>query len=123
MLSLIKYSVSDILTTGDQSITDVIDCCSNKTIWYQVVPWKKTFAKQLAKELPQPFIASTKTACGTLKAIHWDSKETDIKKRYDFRKLAKHKLDSIFAAVAEYKVEGSVVNRYIEDVKNKKWDW
>ena len=54
MLSLMKYSVKDILLTGDQSITDALACCGkNKNIFYQIAPWKKNLANNLAKFLPK----------------------------------------------------------------------
>ena len=40
-ISLVKYSIEDILLTGDQSITDAISyCTSQKNIWYQVFFFK-----------------------------------------------------------------------------------
>ena len=32
-----KYSVQDILLTGDQSITDCFSACSNKHVWYKLL--------------------------------------------------------------------------------------
>lgn len=113
MLSLMKHSINDILVTGDQSLTDVLDCCPKKTIWYQSVPWKKTLTLALAKELPQKYFASSKTSCGTLKAISWNRGSGNFKKRHDFRKKAKHRLDAIFRAVSEAKIPNSTVNRYL----------
>ena len=37
MLSLMKYSINDILLTGDQSLSDGLSCCPEKNIWYQTV--------------------------------------------------------------------------------------
>jgi len=57
MLRLYKYSVSDILVTGDQSITDVLSCCwKTKIPHYQIVSWKSDFANNLAKYLPDKYI-------------------------------------------------------------------
>ena len=36
-ISLMKYSVKDILLTGDQSITDCLSVSQNKRIWYQII--------------------------------------------------------------------------------------
>jgi hypothetical protein len=113
MLSLIKHSIPDILVTGDQSITDVIDCCQRKNIWYQTVPWKRDLAKALAKELPQRYLSSANTSCGTLKAIRWNSKGTAFKSRHDFRKKAKHELDVIFRAASEARRKNSVIHKYL----------
>ena len=54
-ISLIKYSVDDVLLTGDQSITDAFSCCQKKVIWYQIAPWKKNFAKQMAIHIPNKY--------------------------------------------------------------------
>lgn len=117
MLGLMKGSVNDILVTGDQSLTDVIDCCPGKTIWYQTVPWKKTFAQALSEELPQKYISNAKTSCGTLKAINFSRGTGNFKARNDFRKIAKHQLDSIFRAISEEKKKGSLINRYLAQLK------
>lgn len=95
MLTLMKYSVEDILLTGDQSITDALSCCPNKNIFYQIAPWKENFAKQLTKELPNPYLGKKRSSCGTIEAVHYKSDYTDFIKKWDFRKLGKPKLDSI----------------------------
>jgi hypothetical protein len=100
MLKLIKYSVSDILLTGDQSITDAISCCGkSKNIFYQIAPWKEDFGEQLAKELPNKFFNSKKTSCGSLQAIGYTSDYSAFMKRWDFRKVAKPKMDAIIQAI------------------------
>ena len=115
MLSLIKYSIEDILITGDQSITDVIDCCQQKNIWYQTVPWKSNFAKSLAAELPQKYLGRASTSCGTLKAIKWNRwKSATFKSRNDFRKKSKKRLDAIFRAATEAKNKNSIVGKYLD---------
>lgn len=96
MLSLIKYSLKDILLTGDQSITDALSCCSSKNIFYQIAPWKKDFTNHLIKELPNSYLSSCKTSCGTLKAIKYKSNYKEFVKKWDFRKIGKAKLDIIF---------------------------
>ena len=68
MLSLMKYSVNDILLTGDQSLTDGLSCCPNKNIWYQTVPWKYDFVQQLAEDMPNKYLKNERTSCGTVKA-------------------------------------------------------
>lgn len=114
MLSLMKYSIKDVLVTGDQSVTDVLDCCSEKNIWYQTVPWKRDFAKALAAEIPQKWLSVSKTSCGSLSAIKWNSPGTNIKSRYDFRKISKGGLNAIFRAATAAKTEGSYVQQYLE---------
>lgn len=99
MLTLIKNSISDILLTGDQSITDCLSCCSNKNIFYQIAPWKSSFGNELAKHLPNKFYKSTKTSCGTLEAIKYKSNYKKFVKKWDFRILGKPKMDAIFATI------------------------
>jgi hypothetical protein len=95
MLSLIKYSIDDILLTGDQSITDAISCCHKKNIFYQTADWKVNFAKNIAKYLPNKFLSKKTTSCGSLNAIKLKSDYTNFIKKWDFRVLAKPKLDAI----------------------------
>lgn len=99
MSGLIENSVKDILLTGDQSITDALSCCSDKNIFYQIAPWKEDFGKNLAKLLPNKYLSSVKTSCGTLKAIKYNSNYKNFVKEWDFRRLAKPKLDSIFSYI------------------------
>ena len=46
MLGLYKFSLNDILVTGDQSITDVLTCCKDKHIWYQITDWKNIICEK-----------------------------------------------------------------------------
>ena len=96
MLNLIKYSVDDILLTGDQSITDGLSCCADKNIFYQIAEWKESLGKQLGKMLPNKYLLSKKTSCGTIKAIKYNSDYRKFLQRYDFRKISKNKLNGIF---------------------------
>ena len=117
MRLLLENSVTDTLITGDQSLTDVLACCVDKNIFYQIVPWKENFAKQLANEMPNRWLYRKRTACGTLKAIKYKSKYTTFKKKWDFRIRAKPKLDGIFYFHAEkkYNQENShILQKYQE---------
>jgi hypothetical protein len=96
MLSLMANSVKDILVTGDQSITDAISCCPGKNIFYQIAPWKEEFAKKLEKEMPNKWLRYKKLSCGSIKAIKYKGDYRDFKDKWDFRKLAREKLDKIF---------------------------
>jgi hypothetical protein len=120
MKSLIKYSINDILVTGDQSITDVINCCQQKTIWYQTLIWKRDFAIALAKELPQPYLQNSRTSCGTLLAVNWNIKTSNFKSRNDFRKKAKHRLDSIFRAASDARRSNTLIFHYLEQLHNSR---
>ena len=95
MLTLMYNSVSDILLTGDQSITDGLSCCPKKNIWYQIAPWKEAFGKQLSIHMPQKYYKRKKTSCGTIEAIGLKSDYREFVKKYDFRKLAKPKINKI----------------------------
>lgn len=92
MMSLLKYSVRDILLTGDQSISDCLSCCPRKNIFYQFSEWKKSFAQELATHLPNKWLSSTKTSCGTLRAIHINSDSRKFVQRWSFAKLGKKKM-------------------------------
>lgn len=115
MVGLIQHSVKDILLTGDQSITDALSCCSEKNIFYQIAGWKEGFAKNLSKELPNKYLISTKTSCGTLKAIRYKSDYKQFIKKWDFRKLAKPKLDAILSA-AKYKKDNKEMIKELEKI-------
>tara|TARA_A100001011_G_scaffold394642_1_gene487556 strand:+ start:24789 stop:26030 length:1242 start_codon:yes stop_codon:yes gene_type:complete len=100
MLSLMKYSVRDILLTGDQSITDCLSCCSSKNIFYQIAEWKIDFAKELAKLMPNKYLSSVKTSCGTLDAISYKSNYNRFVKNWNFKKLGKPKLNAVIKAAS-----------------------
>lgn len=95
-ISLIKYSLPDVLLTGDQSITDGIGYSNlNKIIWYQVCPWKQDLADKLAIEINNKYLDNFKTSCGTLKGIHIHPDNKNLLKKYDFRKNGKKRMDGI----------------------------
>lgn len=99
MFSLIKYSLKDILVTGDQSITDVLSCCSDKNIFYQIAEWKENFAMHLAKLLPNKYLLSKKTSCGTIKAIRYKSNYTKFMREWDFRIKGRPFIDALVLSV------------------------
>ena len=114
MLNLMKYSLNDVLLTGDQSITDVLSCCSNKNIFYQIASWKESLGKQLGKMLPNKYLLSKKTSCGTLQAIKYDSDYRKFLERYDFRKISKNKLNGIINLAISLKDSNSyILKKYI----------
>jgi len=106
MLTLMRHSVSDILVTGDQSLTDIVDCCAaDKRIWYQTAPWKSGFAKALATILKRPALANATTSCGSVKLRSIDTNRHSaqkLKRDCDFRVLAKPVIDAIVASVCAY---------------------
>lgn len=99
MTSLLNGTVRDILVTGDQSITDVLSCCENKkNIFYQIAPWKESFAKYLSLYLPEDNLKKKSTSCGDIDNIHHKSNYKKFIDEWDFRKLGRRKLDSIILA-------------------------
>lgn len=109
MLRLIKYSVQDILVTGDQSVTDVLSCCPEKNIFYQIASWKLSFGHNLAKYLPNKYLSSVKTSCGTMKALSYASKYDKFIQQWDFRQLGRAKMDAIVAAAYSLKLNPGLV--------------
>lgn len=102
-IGLLKYSVKDVLTTGDQSITDALMCCRDKNIWYQVADWKRNFMKALSIHMPNKFFAKKSTACGGEFAIRWKSNYTNFIRDNDFRKKGKKKIDHILRVMRHIK--------------------
>ena len=95
-ISLIKYSVEDVLLTGDQSITDGLAYSSlNKRIWYQISPWKKDFVHELSKAIPNKYLDNFRTSCGTLKGLHVNLNNKNLIKNHDFRKKGKKRMNGI----------------------------
>ena len=103
MLVLMRKSLDDILLTGDQSITDAFSCCPNKNIFYQITPWKSNLGKQLAKEMPNTYLKSVKTSCGTLQALKYKGNYRNFVNKWDFRKRSKAKMDAIVLSVLAMK--------------------
>jgi len=95
-ISLIKYSLPDVLLTGDQSVTDGISYSTmNKRIWYQISPWKMDLAHELSKAIPNKYLDNFRTSCGTLKGIHVNLNNKNLMKQNDFRKKGKVRMDAI----------------------------
>lgn len=90
MFSIYKYSIEDLLVTGDQSITDVLMCGRDKNIWYQIMPWKKMFANRLAYYVGTDIYKTKRTACGHLRYLKWKGDYTAIIKNWNFSILGKH---------------------------------
>ena len=118
MLSLMKFSESDILLSGDQSVSDVLNF-PNKNIFYQIVPWKENLARNLVKEIPQKYLKKRKTSCGTTSAIHMKSNLKKFINRWDFRRLARPKMDAIFLA-ALHRSNNKILKKFEKTVLNTK---
>ena len=119
----------DILVTGDQSLTDILSCCkSNKTVWYQIVLWKKGLHENLSKHLPNKYYSTFKTSCGTLKNIKTDIEWAKFLENYDFRVHGKKRMDSILIGNkilnSDKKLKNQLLSiidhsRFLETAKNK----
>ena len=105
MMGLMRYSVKDILVTGDQSITDVLSCCIDKNIFYQIADWKQNFATALAKALPNKYLKSMDTSCGGLHAINYRSNYKYFGLHYNFFKNAAPKLAAIFCSIQSRRLD------------------
>jgi len=124
MLILMRYSVNDILLTGDQSITDALSCCPTKNIFYQIAHWKTSFGSNLAKYLPNEFLKKKKTACGSVSAISYKSNYGHFIKQWDFRVVGKVKLDALMAYAVDFSANQWFINaiksnRTVKTLKNK----
>lgn len=118
MRALIQNSVKDILVTGDQSLTDVLSCCIDKNIFYQIAPWKENLAKQLSILMPNKWLKLKKTSCGTIKAIRYNSDYENFKKNWDFRILARDRISKIFYMSFLRRRDKKDIRRFIDTVKN-----
>jgi hypothetical protein len=99
---LFKNCLPDVLITGDQSVTDIISCCKDYNIYYQIMPWKTNFAKNLAQALGQDFIRKVSTSCGLEKfSPRLRSNIKNVAKKHNFVDLGKPKLDAIIAFALE----------------------
>jgi len=103
-ISLMKDSVRDILVTGDQSLTDILSCCKKfKRVWYQIAPWKSRLAENLHKQLPNKYLSSFKSTCGTIESIDLNIDWGNFMKKYDFRINGRKRLDSILISIYHLK--------------------
>jgi|694.fasta_scaffold10278_9 hypothetical protein len=99
---LFKNCLPDVLITGDQSVTDIISCCKNYNIYYQIMPWKTNFAKNLSIALGKDFIGKVSSSCGLEKfSIRTKLNLKNVSKNHSFEKLGKPKLDAILTFALE----------------------
>jgi len=113
--TLMKYSIKDVLVTGDQSITDVLSCCTDKNIWYQFAAWKVYLADELSKHMPNKYLNKPETSCGSIKAIKFRSNYNKFVEKWNFANLAKPKLDAIIQSIL-FKKENKDIIEDIEDI-------
>lgn len=122
-VNLLNYSLPDILLTGNQSVSDVISCCKNFNIYYQIMPWERKLAYNLNKVLNSPnnYLRKKNEACGLEKmSIGQKTNLKVISDNYDFRVLGKQKIDKLIL-FTNYK-NNNVIKKYMEIVvhSNKK---
>jgi hypothetical protein len=105
--SLLKYSLPDILVTGNQSLTDLLSIRQDMRIYYQLMPWESSFAKELKILTKLDYLTSTKYSCGSVKT---QMKKPNFNKviKQDFRTLSRHKLDSIMNLALEFRTNNNL---------------
>ena len=126
-IGLIKDSVNDILLTGDESLVDSLNCCIEKTIWYQIAPWKKNLADNLYEVTGNKNYKSYKTSCGNIKGYKFKNDINKLIKENDFRILGKERFDSVLIGFYENNNNKEIKeiikliehSRYLHTIKNK----
>ncbi len=117
MQRLIKHSLKDILVTGDQSLSDVLSCCTDKIIWYQYFPWKRDLISNISEYIP-----SIKFSCGYIeydKLDMADMNKFDLLIKWDLKTNIKKKLDSILRVTRLYKSGDDYVKEYIDSDRSR----
>ena len=126
-IGLIKDSIKDILLTGDESLVDTLNCCSQKTIWYQIAPWKKNLAENLAIETGNKNYKTYKTSCGNIKGYKFKNDTHKLIKENDFRKKGHERFNSAIIGLYENHnnkdiqkiIEIIEHSRYLDTLKKK----
>jgi hypothetical protein len=107
-INLFNYSLPDVLTTGNQSVTDIVSCCKDFNIYYQIMPWERPFAKGLNNTLraPNNYLRNVKTSCGMEQmSLNTQLNLRLIEEKNDFRVLGKAKLDKIVNNIHKFKTK------------------
>jgi hypothetical protein len=121
-VQMFNFCLPDILITGDQSVTDIISCCKDYNIYYQIMPWKRNFAKNLsnATSSQKGYLSRVRDSCGLQKMSESKKLKLDnIIENFDFRKLAKPRLDGIIKN-AKLLTEDKIIKKYVEIVLSSK---
>jgi hypothetical protein len=121
-VSMFNYCLPDVLITGDQSVTDIISCCKDYNIYYQIMPWKRNLAKNLSKVTgaQKDYLRKVRDSCGLQRMS--DSKKLNLRRledQFDFRKLGKEKLDGIINN-ARLLTTNKDVKKYVKIVLNSR---
>ena len=96
--SLFQHCLPDVLGTGNQTISDLVSCCTNFNIYYQTLPWEVSFAKNLGRILKKDYLKVRRSSCGKYGDKNMLYMETDlsvIKKNHNFDKKGKPLVDTI----------------------------
>ena len=120
-ISLMKDSIQDILLTGDQSLTDILSCCKEKRVWYQIAPWKKGLAYHLSKQVPNKFYSTFKTSCGTLKSININIDWKNFIRENDFRIHGKKRMDSIILGINQLKKSNQYLKNLLHIINHSRY--
>ena len=96
--ALFQHCLPDVLGTGNQTISDLVSCCSTFNIYYQTLPWEVSFAKNLGRILNHPYLTVRRSACGQYGNKNMLLMQTDLSKirdNYNFAKKGKVLIDKI----------------------------
>ena len=118
-VGLYNYCLPDVLITGDQSLSDILSCCKKFNIYYQIMPWKANLAKNLAKVTKLNYLNKLSSSCGLEKMPSpLKNKLQNVIKNYNFKNLAKSKLDLIIKNAGNLK--NKEIQKYIDIVLHSK---
>jgi hypothetical protein len=127
ILSLMKYSIPDILLTGDQSITDMLTVSTEKNIFYQIADWKENFGEELSKLMPQKYLEKSSTSCGTMEALDYHGNYHEFVKQWNFTEKSDRKIKTILTITnilkngrREKNELYSLIKEYTDIVNNSK---
>lgn len=121
-ISLFDYCLPDVLLTGNQSVTDVVSCCKYYNVYYQIMPWETSFARNLNNILgaKDDYLRKISTSCGYSKmSKSRKGKLIKIQQKWDFRKLAKPKLDSIIYNIKSLN-DNEIVKSFVDIVNTSR---
>jgi hypothetical protein len=111
--ALIMNALPDFLMTGNQSVTDLLSMRKYFSLYYQLTPWDRVFARQLNKLSGQDHLSNKKLSCG-LGKVSYKPRSWDKVRECDFRVLAYKK----FKQILEYRsvVRDSNILRRFEEL-------
>jgi hypothetical protein len=114
-LNYICNALPDILVTGNQSVSDILSCCPDFNIFYQIMPWEKNFAKELSKLTGVEDLGVVSKSCG-------HNEETSLKgisKSNDFEKKGKKYMDAVLGSVLGIKTS-EFLGKFVESASRSR---